>query len=87
MARNLQTKYHSIRLNKFFVYNSENRAPPYGGVTSGRVKELISLFPNVMKPFFVHEGATRANDVVKMLRPHPPMVQMNASELVCGNIY
>ena len=45
------------------------------------VKELISLFPNVMKPFFVHEGATRTNDVVKMLRPHPPMVQMNPSEL------
>ncbi len=33
------------------------------------VKELITLFPNVMKPLFVY-GVTRAHDVVRMLRPH-----------------
>ncbi len=42
------------------------------------VKELITLFPNVMKPLLVY-GVTRAHDVVRMLRPHP--AKMNKEEL------
>lgn len=51
------------------------------GLDSMGVKEMIILFPHLMKPFFVYGGATKVNDVLKMMRPDPPITQMDQRQL------
>ena len=45
------------------------------------IKKAITLFPHVMRSLFVSSGKIHAEDVRKMFRPQPGVMNMNSMEL------